>query len=162
MFLFLCINGKAGFWLSLIPCIILGTGCSFGESTMLGYLRNYPKSLVAGWSSGTGLAGIAGTLIYIMMNSLKVEKKFMFLILTILPITYLGSFYLIDDLYKLYLENDNSTTSLVDITINNDENKEENKLENYKDNKSLNLENFQVAFKKSYWYVLNLFLVILF
>ena len=46
--------------------------------------------------------------------------------------------------------------------INNDENKEENKLENYKDNKSLNLENFQVAFKKSYWYVLNLFLVILF
>ena len=36
MFIILQIEGKFGFWLSLIPCMMLGTGCSFGESTILG------------------------------------------------------------------------------------------------------------------------------
>ena len=42
----------------MIPSFIMGTGCALGEATILGSLRNYPKSLVNGWSSGTGLAGI--------------------------------------------------------------------------------------------------------
>ena len=46
------------FILSFIPCFFLGSSYAFGESAMIAYLRLFPKTLIAGWSSGTGLSGL--------------------------------------------------------------------------------------------------------
>ena len=46
------------FILSFIPCFFLGSSYAFGESAMIAYLRLFPKTLIAGWSSGTGVSGI--------------------------------------------------------------------------------------------------------
>jgi len=51
------------FVLSFIPCFFLGSSYAFGESAILAYLRLYPKILIAGWSSGTGVSGIVGGLL---------------------------------------------------------------------------------------------------
>ena len=46
------------FILSFIPCFFLGASYAFGESAMIAYLRLFPKTLIAGWTSGTGVSGI--------------------------------------------------------------------------------------------------------
>lgn len=123
-------------------------------------MRNFPKSLVAGWSSGTGLAGMVGTLVYIFMNSNDVSKPNMFFILSPVCIVYLICFYCVDSLYLLYSTNDDRKTSIIEIAaINTEDGDGGSDVENYKKNKSLTWDNFLIAFKKSYWYIVNLFLV---
>ena len=56
-------NNSFCFVLSFIPCFFLGSSYAFGESAILAYLRLYPKILIAGWSSGTGVSGIVGGLL---------------------------------------------------------------------------------------------------
>ena len=120
----------------------------------------FPRSLVAGWSSGTGLAGMAGTVVYILMNSYDVEKANMFLFLAPLCFIYFASFYTLNYLFKLYSENDDKNISIVEITAAiNVEEGSSGDCEDYKKNKSLSSENFMIAFKKSYFYIVNLFLV---
>ncbi len=114
---------------------------------------------MAGWSSGTGLAGMCGTVVYILMNSYDVKKPTMFLLMSWVSIAYLASFFLVDHLFKLYCDNDEMKTSIVEIAAINTENGEGSNVDNYKKNKSLNFENFKIAFSKSYWYIVNLFLV---
>jgi len=36
---------------------------------LLAYLKQYPSELVDGWSSGTGMAGVTGSLLYIGMGT---------------------------------------------------------------------------------------------
>lgn len=59
--------------------VIVGAACSFGESVILGYLQNYPSELVGGWSSGTGMAGFAGSLLYLALasSSLNLTGRFL-------------------------------------------------------------------------------------
>jgi hypothetical protein len=115
---------------------------------------------VAGWSSGTGLAGMCGTVIYILMNSLDIKKPNMFFLLSPVCILYLICFLTVDYLFKLYSENDERKSSMVEIAaINTEDGELIGELEDYKKNKSLTWDNFLISFQKCYWYILNLFLV---
>lgn len=40
------------------------------RSVLLGYLKNYESELVGGWSSGTGMAGVAGAALYLLFSTL--------------------------------------------------------------------------------------------
>ena len=51
-------NDVLCFILSFIPCFFLGSSYAFGEAAMIAYLRLFPKTLLAGWSSGTGFKWI--------------------------------------------------------------------------------------------------------
>eukprot|EP00054_Salpingoeca_dolichothecata_P022771 m.150083 g.150083 ORF g.150083 m.150083 type:complete len:445 (-) comp24453_c0_seq2:31-1365(-) len=53
------------FWVALLAIVISGAGSSFGESVALGYIRLYPSTLVNAWSSGTGMAGVGGSALYV-------------------------------------------------------------------------------------------------
>jgi len=44
---------------------VMGGTCSFGESAIVGRIREYPAELVDGWSSGTGMAGVLGSGLYL-------------------------------------------------------------------------------------------------
>ncbi|GFO18161.1 carboxylic ester hydrolase [Plakobranchus ocellatus] len=52
-----------------IACIaIVGSSAAFGENVTLGYLSWFPSALINAWSSGTGMAGVLGSSIYIIFG----------------------------------------------------------------------------------------------
>ncbi|KAL4224554.1 hypothetical protein ACF0H5_015256 [Mactra antiquata] len=53
------------FWFSLVCIVFVGASSAFGENVALGYLRLFPSKMVNAWSSGTGMAGVLGSLVYI-------------------------------------------------------------------------------------------------
>ena len=93
------------------------------------------------------------------MNSWDISKSAMFLILSPVIIVYLACFFTVDYLYRLYQDNDEKNTTIIEISAINNEDNENGEAEDYKKNKSLTWENFKVAFSKSYFYIVNLFLV---
>ena len=78
------------FILSFIPCFFLGSSYAFGEAAMVAYLRLFPKTLIAGWSSGTGLSGmISGALNLTSQMIDGFSLKYLYLILFPVGIIYL-------------------------------------------------------------------------
>ncbi len=61
------------FGLSLIGTSFVGIGTSLGGATNLGFMKAFDSSVVVGYSSGTGFAGVFGSLIYILMIYLNIR-----------------------------------------------------------------------------------------
>lgn len=127
------------FILSFVPCFFLGSSYAFGESAMIAYLRLFPKTLIGGWSSGTGLSGIISgglNLLTQLLNGLSL--KFLYLILT--PV---GPVYLLLFLWTFkLLRKDNN--SLIEQISNDDIEKieeEQKEKDTKKENKNINDEN---------------------
>jgi hypothetical protein len=81
------------FILSSIPCFFLGSSYAFGEAAMVAYLRLFPKTLIAGWSSGTGLSGlISGALNLTSQLIDGFSLKYLYLFLAPLGFVYLFLF----------------------------------------------------------------------
>ena len=77
------------FILSFIPCFFLGSSYAFGEAAMVAYLRLFPKTLIAGWSSGTGLSGlISGLLNFASQTIDGFSYKYLYLFLSPIGIIY--------------------------------------------------------------------------
>lgn len=55
-------------WLKLIGVVFASIGSGFGEITFLAYSSHYHKNTVSTWSSGTGGAGILGSLSYLALR----------------------------------------------------------------------------------------------
>ena len=78
------------FVLSFIPCFFLGSSYAFGEAAMVAYLRLFPKTLIAGWSSGTGLSGLISGALNLMSQLIDgFSLKYLYLILFPVGIIYL-------------------------------------------------------------------------
>lgn len=56
------------FWFAIICIVFVGASAAFGENVALGYLRLFPSKYVNAWSSGTGMAGVLGSTIYIIFG----------------------------------------------------------------------------------------------
>ena len=113
------------FVLSFVPCFFLGSSYAFGESAMIAYLRLFPKTLIAGWSSGTGVSGIISgglNLLTQLLNGLSL--KFLYLILTPVGPIYLFLFLWT---FKLLKKDKNSLVDEIeqeDLEKISEENKE--------------------------------------
>jgi battenin len=69
---------------------------SGGEITFLSMSHYYNKNVVSAWSSGTGAAGIAGALTYLLLTSVLGLTSFAALmIITVLPLGILFSAYVL-------------------------------------------------------------------
>ncbi len=88
------------FFFSLIPSLIMGTGSGFGEAVILGFLRNFPKEFVSGWSSGTGLAGVIGAAVTLIFHYNDIKPRSMYLFISPVCIIYFISFFLVNKFYK--------------------------------------------------------------
>ena len=51
----------ASFYVSLLASVVLGTVSAFGESTVLGFCKGFPSTVVGYFGSGTGFAGVFGS-----------------------------------------------------------------------------------------------------
>jgi battenin len=77
--LLLVLSPQTGsFWVAIVGIVIIGGACSFGESVILGYLKSFPVSLTGAWSSGTGMAGIGGSLWYLALSSANLSDTLIF------------------------------------------------------------------------------------
>jgi hypothetical protein len=148
------------FVLTFIPCFFLGSSYAFGESAMIAYLRLFPKTLIAGWSSGTGVSGMMGGGLNLLTQLLdNFSLKFLYLVLTPVGPLYLFLFLWT---FKLLKKDRNSLLEGIDainepviedkkeqdnnkdieaIEAINDENRESDfnkKIESLKDEKTLN------------------------
>ena len=56
------------FYLSLVGCMFYGIASSFGDSTILGYLKCLPPDILVGYTSGTGISGLVGAIVTIIMG----------------------------------------------------------------------------------------------
>ena len=91
-----------GFCLTLIPSFIIGTGYAFGESTILGYLKAFPKDLVGGWSSGTGLSGLIGACLNLVCKSVNIDLQYLYIGTSPAPLFYFVLFIIVENLKKEY------------------------------------------------------------
>ena len=109
------------FLLSFIPCFFLGSSYAFGESAMIAYLRLFPKTLIAGWSSGTGLSGlISGSLNLLSQLVDGLSLKFLYLVLTPVGLIYLILFmwtYRILKSQERNIERKKRLSSMANISI---------------------------------------------
>ena len=115
------------FILSFIPCFLLGASYAFGESAMIAYLRLFPKTLIAGWTSGTGVSGcISGFLNFLTQLVSGLSLDILYLILTPIGPLYLLIFFWTYKLLKKDIHVDIEQEPLIrDESTANKENQEE-------------------------------------
>mmetsp|Transcript_24652 Transcript_24652/g.30736 ORF Transcript_24652/g.30736 Transcript_24652/m.30736 type:complete len:88 (+) Transcript_24652:412-675(+) len=71
------------FSLSLLASVFVGVACALGESTALGFLKNFPSKAMGYFSSGTGFAGISGALTLILLSAAGMSRMSIFILLTL-------------------------------------------------------------------------------
>lgn len=57
-----------GFWLSLLAIMSIGSASTLGEIVILGFLKVFDNDIVSAFSSGTGMAGVAGSFTYLFLQ----------------------------------------------------------------------------------------------
>jgi len=77
----------------LVSVVLIGTSCSFGESVLLGHMRKYSPDIVSGWSSGTGMAGVGGSLGYLLFVAAKLSNTTIFAALAPFGVVYCALFF---------------------------------------------------------------------
>jgi hypothetical protein len=80
------------FYLSLFAAVLVGVGCSLGESTLLGFMKTFPGNTVGYYASGTGCAGISGNLILIILTAGGMSRGTIYLATVPTAIVYLLAF----------------------------------------------------------------------
>ncbi len=85
----------SSFSLALVSIFIIGASLSFGEALLLSHIRHFTPQSVAGYSSGTGLAGVIASLFFLMMTYLKVPLLVTFAAISVLSFAFIGAFFLL-------------------------------------------------------------------
>jgi hypothetical protein len=78
--------------LALLASLLIGFCSGTGEATFLGFLKGFPSHLVGYVSSGTGFAGISGTLTLLLLQGINLSNGAIFLIVSPTILIYLLSF----------------------------------------------------------------------
>jgi battenin len=101
---FACTYNKnvASFYVSLVASVILGTVSSFGESTVLGFCKGFPSSVVGYFGSGTGFAGVFGAGITLILQTAGLSNGTIFFIIAPSVIPYFIAFWWINNMKRKY------------------------------------------------------------
>jgi len=83
-------GGVEGFFMALCACVLVGTAQVIGELGNLAFFKAFPPSVLGAWGAGTGIAGVSGTGVYLLLRALNVSNTTIFLML--LPTTVLYYF----------------------------------------------------------------------
>lgn len=92
---FLCVGFAEIEMVALLGVVCTSAACGMGESSILAYTSNYNKNTLSTWSSGTGGAGVIGSLAYAGLYALKVSSRNIMLIMLILPVLECVAFWII-------------------------------------------------------------------
>ncbi|CAE8634392.1 unnamed protein product [Polarella glacialis] len=85
--------GALGFCMAAGFSCVAGMGQIFGETCNLAFLKAFPPELIGGWGGGTGLAGILGSLSYIVLTgTMGLSNSVVFALMAPLTILYFLAF----------------------------------------------------------------------
>lgn len=87
-----------GFVMSLVATLIIGGFTSVGSTTIVGFLKAFEADSISGFSSGTGLAGISGSSLYLLFSSIGLTFNIIVLMLVPAALLYLMIFKIILDM----------------------------------------------------------------
>jgi battenin len=83
-------------WVKIIGVVLASFSAGFGEITFLALASFYPKNTLSAWSSGTGGAGIAGSVTYLALTVwIALSNRNSLLVVSPLPLLILLSFFVI-------------------------------------------------------------------
>ncbi|XP_046373340.2 battenin-like [Haliotis rufescens] len=94
------------FGFALACIVVVGSSAAFGENVTLGFLSQFPSKLINAWSSGTGMAGLLGSSVYIVFgctvgngsdktSKLHTLTKYAFLLTTPVVLIYWVAYFVI-------------------------------------------------------------------
>ncbi|XP_017490141.1 PREDICTED: battenin-like, partial [Rhagoletis zephyria] len=72
---FLLVGFATAEWMALLGVVITSASSGIGEPTFLSYSSHFHKNVVSTWSSGTGGAGVIGSLSYASLRALGVSPR---------------------------------------------------------------------------------------
>ncbi|VDL75620.1 unnamed protein product [Nippostrongylus brasiliensis] len=83
-------------WADSVPTALLGVllasfSSGFGETTYLGLASHYSKNSISTWSSGSGMAGLAGTFSYAALtdvNLMALSPRNAMLVMLVVPLSF--------------------------------------------------------------------------
>jgi battenin len=61
------------FGLTIVASILVGLGTGLGDITNLGFMKCFPSIILSGYSSGTGMSGVAGAVMYLIFKLVGVS-----------------------------------------------------------------------------------------
>ncbi|KAM7356272.1 battenin-like [Cochliomyia hominivorax] len=82
-------------WVALLGIAVTSASGGIGETKFMSYSSNYNKNVVSTWSSGTGAAGVIGSLSYATLRSFDISNRNTMLIMLIFPLLEALSFWLL-------------------------------------------------------------------
>jgi len=80
-------------WIRLIGVVLASISCGFGEITFLALTSHYHKNTVSSFSSGTGGAGILGSLFYLGLSYVFEDSKSILLVCSPIPLGMTVSYF---------------------------------------------------------------------
>ena len=90
------------FYVSLVSAILMGIQSALGESTTLGFLKNFPGETIGFYGSGTGFAGIFASGTLIVLKALSFSDSTIYLIAAPTVIPYFLCFWWLDQQKQIY------------------------------------------------------------
>jgi battenin len=107
-------QNEASFYLSLLSSVLMGITCALGESTVLGFCKAFPSTIVGFFGSGTGFAGVFGSGIILILKGAGLDDGQIFFAITPAVILYFLAFWWISrikDKYP-YIQSDSDTITM--------------------------------------------------
>ena len=93
--LLICSRIYNAFWLSIVACVTTGLATSFGDSTIVGFIKALNPDFFSGYSSGTGMSGFLGALYFLLLKFFDVSLVYILISLLLVYHLYSLSFYLV-------------------------------------------------------------------
>uniref|UniRef100_A0A3P9ARH2 Battenin n=1 Tax=Maylandia zebra TaxID=106582 RepID=A0A3P9ARH2_9CICH len=91
---FLLVSFSSAVWMSILGVIFASISSGLGELSFLS-LTVYFSSVLEGWGSGTGAAGLIGALLYSVLIQAGLSPRVTLLIMLVVPFTMVVSYFLL-------------------------------------------------------------------
>ena len=78
---------------SLLGVVFASISAGVGEITFLSFSAHYSKTVISFWSSGTGMAGLAGSLSYAALTQLGLSSRNTLLLLLVVALIWIIAFW---------------------------------------------------------------------
>lgn len=90
---FLLVSFSSAVWMSILGVIFASVSSGLGELSFLSLTVFFSRSVLEGWGSGTGAAGLIGALLYSGLIQAGLSPRVTLLIMLVVPVTMVGSYF---------------------------------------------------------------------
>lgn len=90
---FIIVSFSTGIWMSTLGVVFASVSSGLGELSFLGLTSFFHSSVISGWSSGTGGAGILGALSYSGLTQVGLSPKNTLLVMLLVPVLMMISYF---------------------------------------------------------------------